>query len=220
MANKIPSRAELAKYSVNRPGWEAIRQSLYDFQTYNAAGHSTLSFFTTPVGGTKTLSDTNMTLAGQLPTNQEFLIQSIEIKFLTTTPAPSSSTLDAAVAAPVLATQINDSYIVSRTGNLTLTIGSKAYLQEGPLGRFPPKTNFAVDAALALATTVAADGIEAKIAVPRWEGRPYLIAPAELWLISNQNFNVSLNWPEGVQAITNNARIGVIMDGILYRRSQ
>lgn len=218
---RIPNRANLRRYNVNREGWEAIRQSLYDFTTYAAAGQTQLSFFALPVGqGGKTLSDTNMQLAGQLPANQEFLINSIEIYFRTTTPAPSASTVDAAVAAPALATQVNDSYLVSRTGNLTLTIGSKPYLQEAPLGRFPPKTNFEIDAATALATTVAADSIESRIALGRWTGRPYLLSPADLRLVSTQNFSVTLNWPEGVQAITNAARIGVVLDGILYRRSQ
>lgn len=217
----IPNKKQLGNYNVNRPGWEAIRQSLYDFTTYAAAGQTQLTFFALPVGqGGKTLSDTNMTLAGQLPANQEFLVNSIEIFFRTNTPAPSASTLDAVVAAPVLATQINDSYLVSRTGNLTLVIGSKPYLQEAPLGRFPPKTHFEVDVALALATTVAADSIESRIAVSRWVGRPYLLSPADLRLVSTQNFSITLNWPEGVQAIANSARIGVILDGILYRRSQ
>lgn len=217
----IPSRQNLAKYNVNRPGWEAIRQSLYDFTTYAIAGHTTLNFFATPNGqGGKTLSDTNMTLAGQLPAAQEFLVNSIEIHFITLTPLTSASTVDAAVGAPVLATHINDSYRVRRTGNLVLTIGSKPYLTEAPLGRFPPKTNFEVDAAVALATTVAADSVEARIAVARWTGRPYLLSPADLRLTSSQNFSVSLNWPEGVQGVTADARIGVVLDGILYRRSQ
>lgn len=217
----IPSQAGLSKYNVNRPGWEAVRQSLYDFQTYAAAGQTTMTFFAVPNGqSSKTLSDTNMTLAGQLPAAQEFLVNSVEVYFRTTTPAPSASTADAAVAAPALATHINDSYLVSRTGNLTLTIGSKPYLQEAPLGRFPPKTHFELDAATALATTVAADSIESRMAIARWVGRPYLLSPADLRLTSSQNFSVSLNWPEGVQAITSAARIGVVLDGILYRRSQ
>lgn len=217
----VPNKNQLSRYNVNRNGWEAIRQSLYDFTTYAAAGQTQLTFFALPVGqGSKTLSDTNMTLAGQLPANQEFLVNSIEIYFRTITPGPSAATQDAAVAVPALATAINDSYLISRTGNLTFTIGSKSYLQEAPLGRFPPKVNFKVNAALALATTVAADSIESRIAVANWEGRPYLLSPVDLRLVSTQNFNVTLNWPEGLQSITNAARIGVVLDGILYRRSQ
>lgn len=215
----VPTRAQLNRYSVNRPGWEAIKQSLYDFQAYAAAGHTFLNFFAQPVGqANKTFSDTNLTLAGQLPKNQEFLVQSIEVFFSPTTPSVAAQ-LPAAFGAQAIAQIVNDTYIVGRSGNLNLTIGSKPYLQEAPLGRFPQKAHFNLDAALADVTTAGA-ALQSRIAFAFWTGRPYLIEPASLLLPENQNFSVSLNWPEGVQAITNPARIGVILDGILYRRSQ
>lgn len=219
MKQAVPTRAELSKYSVNRPGWEAIKQSLYDYQAYAAAGQTNLTFFALPVGqSSKTLSDTNMTLAGQLPKNQEFLIQSIEVFFSPTTPTVAAQ-MPAAFGAQAIAQIINDSYIVGRAGNLTLTIGSKPYLQEAPLGRFPQKAAFTVDGALADVTTAGAS-LQSRLAFGQWRGRPYLLDPAPLLLPENQNFSVSLAWPEGVQAITNPGRIGVILDGILYRRSQ
>lgn len=217
--NQVPTRAQLSKYSVNRPGWEAIRQSLYDFTAYAAAGQSTLAFFQQPVGQSgKTQSDTNMTLAGQLPKNQEFLIQSIEVFFSPTTPTVAAQ-MPAAFGAQAIAQIVNDSYIVGRSGNLSLIIGSKPYLQEAPLGRFPQKAAFGLDAAAADVTTAGAS-LQSRIAFGQWRGRPYLLDPAPLLLPENQNFSVSLNWPEGAQAITNPGRIGVILDGILYRRSQ
>lgn len=219
MNQAVPTRAQLSKYSVNRPGWEAIKQSLYDYQAYAAAGQTNLTFFALPVGqSNKTLSDTNMTLAGQLPKNQEFLIQSIEVFFSPTTPTVAAQ-MPAAFGAQAIAQIINDSYIVGRAGNLTLTIGSKPYLQEAPLGRFPQKAAFTVDGALADVTTAGAS-LQSRLAFGQWRGRPYLLDPAPLLLPENQNFSVSLAWPEGVQAITNPGRIGVILDGILYRRSQ
>lgn len=226
MAKDVPNRNQLAKYSVNREGWEAIRQSLYDFQQYAAAGSTQLSFFNLPVGqgtsyaggGTKSFSDTNMTLAGQLPANQEFLVQSIEVVFLPTTPTVAAA-MPAAFGAQAIAVQVNDTYIVRRSGNLTLTIGSKPYLQEAPLLRFPSKTYFELDAALADVTTAGA-ALQSRIAYANAMGRPYLLSPVDLLLVQNQNFGVTLNWPEGVQAITNPGRIGVILDGILYRKSQ
>lgn len=217
--NQVPTRAQLSKYSVNRPGWEAIRQSLYDYTAYAAAGQATLAFFQQPVGQSgKTQSDTNMTLAGQLPKNQEFLIQSIEVFFSPTTPTVAAQ-MPAAFGAQAAAAIINDSYIVGRAGNLSLVIGSKPYLQEAPLGRFPQKAAFTVDGALSDATTAGA-ALQGRNAFGQWRGRPYLLDPAPLLLPENQNFSVSLNWPEGVQAISNPGRIGVILDGILYRRSQ
>lgn len=219
MNKSVPTRAQLSRYSVNREGWEAIRQSLYDYQAYAAAGQSQLTFFALPVGqGGKTNSDTNMTLAGQLPKNQEFLIQSIEVFFSPTTPTVAAQ-MPAAFGAQAIAQIVNDSYIVGRAGNLVLTIGSKPYLQEAPLGRFPQKAAFTVDGALSDVTTAGAN-LQSRMAFGQWRGRPYLLDPAPLLLPENQNFSVSLNWPEGVQAITNPGRIGVILDGILYRRSQ
>lgn len=219
MNQAVPTRAQLSKYSVNRPGWEAIKQSLYDYQVYAAAGQSQLTFFALPVGqGGKTNTDTNMTLAGQLPKNQEFLIQSIEVFFSPTTPTVAAQ-MPAAFGAQAIAQIVNDSYIVGRAGNLNLTIGSKPYLQEAPLGRFPQKAAFSVDGALSDVSTAGAS-FQSRMAFGQWRGRPYLLDPAPLLLPENQNFSVVLAWPEGVQAITNPGRIGVILDGILYRRSQ
>ena len=217
--NQVPTRAQLSKYSVNRPGWEAIRQSLYDFQAYAAAGQSVLTFFQLPVGqNSKTQSDTNMTLAGQLPKNQEFLIQSIEVFFSPTTPTVAAQ-MPAAFGAQAIAQIVNDSYIVGRSGNLSLVIGSKPHPPEAPLRRFPPKAAFRLDGAFADVTTAGAS-LQSRLAFGQWRGRPYLLDPAPLLLPENQNFSVSLNWPEGGQAITSPGRIGVILDGILYRRSQ
>lgn len=217
MITGVPSRQQLTQYVVNREGWEGIRQSLYDFHSYAAAGQSVLTFFAQPQGqGGKTLSDTNMTLAGQLPANQQFLVESVEIMFNPTTPTVAAQMPGAAVAALTIPQIVNDAYIALRGGNLQFIIGSKPYLQEAPLGRFPPKAHFTVEGAAA--TTVAATQLTAIF--PYWAGRPYMLKPASLLLDSNQNFAVSLNWPEGVQAIANPARIGVILDGFLYRRSQ
>lgn len=219
MPEKIVTRAQLGRYSVYREGWEAVKQSLYDFQAYPAAGASQLTFFALPIGQNgKTRSDTNMTLAGQLPANQEFLITSVEVMFFPTTPSVAAQ-MPAAYGAAAAAQIVNDAYIVGRSGNLELVVGSKPYLQEAPIGRFPPKTRLDVRAALADASTAAANQ-QSRIAFPVWAGRPYLLDPIPLLLPQNANFVVTLNWPEGAQAITNPARIGVVLDGYLYRRSQ
>jgi hypothetical protein len=215
----VPNRTQLSQYSVNRPGWEAIRQSLFHFQAYAAAGTTQLTFFQTPIGSaTGQGSDTNMQNAGLLPTNQEFLVQSIEVYFFPTVPAVAAAN-PSAFGAQAVAAAVNDAYLFGRTGNLAFVIGSKPYLNEAPLGRFPGKVHFAVDAAVADISTTGAS-MQSRIAVPYWVGRPYLLSPADLYLISTQNFSVTLNWPEGAQAIANPARVGVVLDGYLYRRSQ
>jgi hypothetical protein len=213
MANfNAPSREELQKYSVNRDGWEALRWRFYDSSAYATTGHTQLTYFQLPVGqSSKNYSDTNMNLAGQLPLNQEFLVQSIEVNFLPGL-APSILGADAAQTA------INDANIFYKSGNLTFTIGSKSYLQEAPLQSFPPKANFALDSAIATATTAGAN-LQTRTGYGRAVGRPYMLNPP-LYLTSTQNFSVTLNWPEGVQAVTTAGKVFVTLDGILYRRSQ
>lgn len=224
--NLIPGRSQLANYEVNREGWEGIRQSLYDYQAYAAAGSTLLTFFAQPLGqgtavlgaGAKTLSDTNMTLAGQLPANQEFLVQSIEVAFFPTTPTVAAA-MPAATGAIAAQVHINDGYIFRRAGNLQFIVGSKPYLQEAPLMKFPTKQQFSVEGAMSDTTTAGA-AQNNRIGFPIVSGRPYMLSPAAVLLTSSQNFSITLNWPEGAQAITNPAKVGVILDGVLYRRSQ
>jgi hypothetical protein len=221
IAMPIPNRSQLDAYNVNREGWEGYTNTLYDSGAYPAAGLNTLNFFNTPVGGgatAKTASDTNMTLAGQMPANQEFLIQSVEIMFLPTTPTVAAgmpASLDAAAGAAQVI--INDAYIFYRSGNINLVIGAKSYLGEAPLMKFPPKAYFKLDSALAGSTTADTKFLKTGFATAR--GRPYLLK-APLRLVSNQNFAVTLAWPEGLQAITNPARVILSLDGVFYRRSQ
>lgn len=223
--NQVPSYADLSNFNVNRDGWEVIRQGLYDSNAYAAAGASVLTFFALPIGqgtglggGVKTLTDTNMQAAGQMPNMQEFLVQSVEIMFLPTTPTVTAQ-MPAVFGAQAGALIINDAYIFYRAGNLQFTIGSKQYLQEAPLMKFPGKTYFELHAAAADVSSTAAS-LQTRIAFGTARGRPYLMNGANLRLVSNQNFNVTLNWPEGVQAIANPARIVMTLDGLLYRRSQ
>lgn len=215
----VPTRQDLQRYSVNRPGWEAVRQTLYDYQAYAQAGQSQLLFFQVPRGqSSKTSSDTNMDLAGNLSANTEFLVESIEVQFWPTVPAVAAAN-PAATGATAAAVLVNDAYIVGRTGNLVLTIGQKQYLTEAPLGKFPGKTHFFVSGAHSDSSTAGGTGATRTV-FGYWTGRPYLLSPVKLYLISTQNFSVSLNWPEGVQAVSNPGRIGVVLDGILYRKSQ
>jgi hypothetical protein len=225
MSNGIPNLDELQKYVVNRQGWEVIRQSFFDSAVYAAAGQPTLSFFSTPIGqgvgfggGVKTATDTNMTLAGQLPAMQGFLIEAVEVMFLPTTPTVAAA-MPAAFGAGAVAVQVNDSYIVRRSGNLNLTIGSKPYLQDGPLMKFPASADFEIDSSLTDATTAAAN-LQSRIAYAKSRGRVYTLGGAPIFLTANQNFSVTLAWPEGVQAISNPGRIVVTLGGLLYRRSQ
>ena len=138
---------------------------------------------------------------------------SIELEFWPTTPTVAAGMPEAykQASGPVL---INDSYIFRRAGYLQVNIGNKAYLNEAPLGRFPPKTKFQVNGALAGTTT--ADDLTWAIFADMI-GRPYAVQG--LFLQPNQAFNVQLLWGTA-QAVTNPARVFCILDGVFYRQSQ
>ena len=209
-----PNVRALQKFDVNRRGEvEAVRQSLYDFQTYATAGQTQLLFFQVPQGqGGKTRDDTNMEIAGSLPRPKEFLVESIEVYLF---PGVDIGQFGAQAASEFS----NDLYDVGQSGFLDFFIGSKSYLTEAPLMRLPPKTRLAGESAYADVSTAGAN-LQIRYDYASWAGRPYHLDP-EIRLIHTQNFNVSLNWavavplPSGVDA-----RVGVILDGILYRLSQ
>lgn len=222
----LPGYGEMYdRYRVNRDEWEVIKQTLYDSIAYPAAGLNVGTFFSVPIGqgtgfggGTKNLSDTNMYLASNIPAQQAFLVQSVEIIFQPTTPTVAAQ-MPAVFGTQAAALIANDVYIFRRSGNLEFQIGSKDYLNEAPLSKFPSKTNFYVEGALADTTTAAAAS-QSRLAFANVRGPVYKLSPADLCLEANQNFSVKLNWPEGLQAITNPARIFVVLDGLLYRKSQ
>jgi hypothetical protein len=242
---QVPNIAYLRRFAVNRPGEpEVIRQRFYDHLILPGAGITQLNFFQTPVGqgvtsalgaaaGTnKTLADTNMKLAGQLPALLNFVIQSVEITIEpgsvstanTFTPQkPALATNPANIAAAQAQVEVmNDPDTFYKSGWLELNIGNKNYLTEAPLGAFPPKTQTVLATAIAAATGTAALAVGAAYTALKANkaGRPYFVDPA-LTLMSNQNFVVSLNWPAVVaMPSTFNARIGVILDGFTYRASQ
>jgi len=210
MASNIPNLQELKAYKVRQSNnVEGIGWSLYDFQAYAQAGQTSISFFQVPVGqSSKTLDDTNMTLAGNLPSGQAFLIESIEIFLFPNFNIGQDTALD---LAPEFS---NDVYDFSRKGNVSLTIGSKQYIQEAPIGRFPPKTR--LNGYSALASTDVAQSKQVDYAM--MSGRPYLLRSPCL-LESSQNFNLTISWASAV-ALSAAARVGVVMEGVLYRDVQ
>jgi hypothetical protein len=229
--NGIPVLASLAQmnnFAVNLNSYEALTQSLYDSQAYPTAGTNQLTFFQNQLGqGTgvisnaaKTLEDTNMQAGGSLPAMQAYIVCSIEIEVQ---PGVSSSGFAAAELPSVFgaqgpASQVNDVYKIRATGYLVFNIGSKSYMNEGPLFKFPASNDFEIDAALSDATT-AGSAFQSRIAYGKSVGAPYILAPNNLLLVPTQNFSVTLNWAT-VETVTDAARIFVRFMGQLIRASQ
>lgn len=214
--NEIPSIDQLSKYQVNRVGAvEAVRQTLYDSATYAAGGQTSLTFFQLPVGqGGKTKADTNMEAAGTLPNPKQFLVQSIELHFF-----PGATIEKFGAAADTGNIFADDVYVFAKGGYLDFFIGSKSYLTEAPLTKFPPKTRLDGWGAASDTTTAGAGRAYRQDYSTVW-GRPYYLDPAIL-LVPTQNFQISLNWPVAVALPSTLAgRVVVSLDGILYRNSQ
>jgi hypothetical protein len=215
---------------------EQIAQRLYDHALYPAAGVQRIVGFALPqgqgittavgavVGSAKTVHDTNMDLGGQLPNGKVYLCESIEINFVpgasavtnTFTLARPDSFL--AAAALTLNAQIADAYQFYNSGALRFNVLNKVQLAETPLMVFPPKVNFVLDGFVSTnsATTAALAAVSAKAG-----GRPYFLTDYAIQLQSSMNFDVTLEWPTAVPLPSGfNARVGIILDGVLGRASQ
>lgn len=208
-----PSLQDLREYNVNRAGQvEVIWQPTYEIQAYPAAGSTQITFFQNTVGaGGLTKADTNMEAAGQFPRPKEFLITGIQVFF-----EPGN------VVAQNLGSAVQENWndvsdVMNGAGFLNLFIGSKDYLSDAPLSKFTQQFRLGGVANQAAATTTAATDFGPMVDYAVHSGRYYSITPVKL--PSNQNFNVSLNFPTAI-AVNAAGRIGVILDGFQYRLSQ
>lgn len=207
---------QMKRYDVNRAGAvEALWAPLYDYQTYPAAGVNELIFYQVPQGqGGKTQDDTNIEIAGSLPAPKEFLITSVQVVFY---PAADPGRTDT-IALGSVATNWNDVYALSQSGHLRLFIGSKEYVLDAPLGKFPPRWWIRGSDAVAVAQTAVTTDNGSIIDYAVFGGPIYEVVPYRL--IPTQNFSVTLRFANGVVPITADSRIGVVMGGFLYRLSQ
>ncbi|MGV0999704.1 MAG: hypothetical protein ACOYBQ_10290 [Fluviibacter sp.] len=228
--------ADFAANRVTNPGQsEIFRNRLYDYLLMPAAGAAQLSFFgaavgqgiTTALGGVvgsaKSLWDTNLEMAGTLPSGKSYLIESIEVLFVpgsvatANTYTPQTIGVFAAAAAVTLFAATNDVNTFYQSGMLELNILSKNYLRETPLSAFPPKAWLDFSGAVGTnSATTSTIGTQITKAV----GRPYYLEP-KITLQPAVNFEVLLKWPAPVALpSTFNGRVGVILDGCFMRASQ
>lgn len=205
---------------------DVIWNPLYDFAAYAAAGQQNLSFFTVPQGqgvttapggaGAKTIHDTNLQASGQLTKGNEFFCTGVEVLFFPGQTSPERAAVTEATF--ITGAFLNDVYTVFRSGLLTLQVGSnRTYVQDTPLGVFPPTTR--LYAAPALTGAGATANTFAVIDYAAASGEPYSVVG--LYIEATQGFNVTLSWP-GVVALPSTVagRIGVRLRGYLIRNAQ
>lgn len=220
LGRPILTNANLQQHVTQLATQDIIWGPLYDSATYIATtGQTQLSFFSVPQGqgtttapggsGTKTLQDTNMNAAGQLTKGNAFYMTGQEILFF---PGESPET----IATLVVNNFANDTYVFSKNGVLTLTVGSnRTYLQDGPLGMFPPATRLAVGAAVANGSTSSLSEVVYAV----MSGEVYTVVP--IYIEATLGFQEVMTW-SAAQALAsaNNARVFARLRGYLNRNAQ
>lgn len=159
-----------------------IDNPVYDTISIPAAATTLATFFQTPQGaGTsaygavaKHLADTNMTIAGSLPSPQALLVRAIMVSV-----APNVT--------------LADMILLLRSGAFELTVGSKPFLQ-CPIEWLPAGLGMFTGGS---ATTVAATTITTtNNGVPDTRSCRVLTEPIPIG--TNENFNARLTWPVAI----------------------
>lgn len=221
LGRPILTQDELNQHRTALAAQDVIYAPLYDSASYATAGQNQIVLFTSPLGqgtttapsatGTKTYADTNMTAAGQLTKGNEFFMVGQELMFF---PGESPETVG---GNNVINSTLNDTYIVGKSGILTLQIGSnRAYIQDGPLMIFPPSARLAVQAAIGGVNTASTQSISEAV-YASWAGEPYAITP--VYIEATQGFQETLQWPALVTIVAT-ARLFSRLRGYLIRNAQ
>lgn len=175
---------------------EVTYQPLYHYRSGNRKGDlagKRFDFFNVPVGVQGyTFLDTNMFIPNRLPRPVEYMITGVRV-----------------------VAQFSDPDVYMRVlsdSNLELMLGSKAYLRDGPLYKFP--TMFPVPLSFTIPQLFpdANQHIEAlKAYEEKVKHAYYAITP--LRIVADQNFGVTIMLADEIDG----GRLGVILDGFAYR---
>ena len=237
-ATGYPTLQDFSKYQVGINGkMELIWQPLYDWNIYPLAGVAQILAFNTQQGqgqsaqpiaaaAPKSAADTNLVLSSMLPAPQAFWLDGIECVIEpggTATAnlyANAESTVFLAAQAAAATTIINDFNIIAKSGRLDLNIMQKNYYSESPLYRFPQRAASRAD--MFAQTSSATTGSVVSM-YPRCEGTGVRLDPG-LGIATTTNFGVTLTWttvvPTTAPGSGFNARIGVFLNGWLFRAAQ
>lgn len=172
---------------------EVMWGPLYDYaREVVAEPRKSIEFFQKPVGVEgRTLFDTNMMLGGSLPSPQVALITGIRV---------------------VVQCADKRSYVGAMSDAvLRLRIGSRVFLTDGPLFKFPPV--FPVPQEFAIPTLSTDVGYFERLREFSELVKQSYYAITPLKVISNESFMVDLAFRETHRL----RRLGVILDAFIYR---
>jgi len=201
---------------------DAVVNPLYDTNNIVAAGALVLNYFALPIGqgvtafaaaGTKSISDTNMLLSGQLSAGYNFDLLGFRIQ-------PQFNIGNIAGMLPT-----NDPHTWSFGCVFTFTIGSKIYCQV-PADTVPAGCGVA-GAQFGIATGVAVTGGSVTSHGVPHISNAFMIGKKAQRLAQNMAFGATLTWPVVVAntsvtptAAADGIPVRIYLDGYLYRPVQ
>lgn len=217
----VPIRPEVQRYLADGVTYEPLRQPQYDHAIFTggvAIAAGSTFFFATPLGqgtgfagaGAKTILDTNLVLAGQLPANHVFEIWSIHAVIRPRQPAPNA-------ALPATATVAGDLEAIMYGSFFQFNLLTTPRLQI-PTYWLPAGAGISGFAALASiggagsntgSVIHATNGDPSPLSSHRLDPWPIVIPPL-------QGFSVFLFFPAAVTPI-NTTDVWLVFDGILHR---
>lgn len=198
--------------------YEYIHYPFYSYQQYLRAGGVVFNFFNQTIGGTVTLADTNMPTAGNFQGGWNFLVMSICCKFRLLT---NDLTVWDGTDASTIVSDLMAGF--AQGGVLTWTINAFQYLQLPLPFLLAPPADGEEDLQWAGAKSATVSKPPQATLSSKRHGmaltRPVLIE-------SGQTFGIQISYPSGLVPViatgivndtTNPLKIGVELDGILFR---
>jgi hypothetical protein len=184
---------------------DSIAQPLYDTVALPAAGATKLTFFALPLGqgttafgtGAKHLGDTNMDLAGQLAAGFAFQVMGFRLMFPWNLP-------------------LADLIIAINGAAFRFFVGAKEFL------RVPARTIPSGNGPFISTNAGSTATVNVAAGTSGWPSmqNAFAVGRKPLFMIATENFSVTMEWQGGVQAISAQTFLTVVLDGFLGRPVQ
>jgi hypothetical protein len=200
---------EFLPYQTQYPASEIIGWQWWDTVQYTSATTTAITLFTATRA---TVDLSNMEVSGQLAAPKAFLIRGIGL-YLKQRP----ESVNAVAAGNLQTGAFNNICQLTNTGVLSLTVGSKNYMQI-PLYMIPtPGGPFG----FMQVSNILIGGATASVGTNGWPHAKSFYTLTKPLLIAPQiNFRVDCLWPAGAVTLTRNLNFTVILDGDLFRPVQ